>query len=187
MNTVFCQIFHLYIPLLFNQRLYCRMASLMCSYIMSMLFDLNKISLFFQIFHNCSTSFIAFHTCILSAKFVDRSIIIHNINFRKIVTSSYFKVIRIMCRCNLNRTCSKLFINVSICNNRNFLIYKRKQYHLSYNILVTLVIRMNCNSSISKHSLRACCCDLKEAVRSYDRIFNVPEMSRLFLMFYFSI
>ena len=55
------------------------------------------------------------------------------------------------------------------------------------NILISLVIRMYRDRRISKKRLRTRCRDLKETVCSYDRIFDMPEMSFLLFMLYLCI
>jgi len=92
----------------------------MCSNVVYMFFDAYKVSFFFQIFYDCFSCFVAIHSGISSVSFYDGSIIIQDVDFRKIMSLSYFKVIRVMCRCDLNRTCSEFFINVSVCHDRDF-------------------------------------------------------------------
>ncbi len=53
---------------------------------------------------------------------------------------------------------------------------------------ITFVFWIYSNCSITKHCLWTCCCDFQIFIfTSYNRIFNMPEMTFLHLMFYFCI
>ena len=145
-------------------------------------------SLRFKICYHCFTGFVAVHTCIFATKRIDGSIIIQNIDFLQIMTFAYFKVIRIMCRCNFYTSCSKFFVNILIRNNRDLTVSQRQFQHFADQIFVSFIIRIDCNCSISEKCFRTCSCDLyKSAFLTYDRIINVPEKSVLILMFYLCI
>ena len=159
----------------------------MCSYIVRMWNYFHKISLCIQISYDCFSCFIAVHSCIFATFIIDCSIIIHDIDLWKIMTFSNFKVIRVMCRCDLNRTGSKFFIYIIICNDWNFFVNQWKQYILTNDIFISLVIWMYSNRTISKHCLWTCCSNLKESVCSYDWILNMPEITILLFVFYLCI
>ena len=160
----------------------------MCSNIMRVRNNLYKISLLFQISNHCFSCFVTIHTCIFTTiLFVDRRIIVHDIDLRKIMAFSDFKVVRVVSRCNLNSTCSEFFVYIIICNDRNLSVCQRQKTFFSYDIFVSLIIRMYCDCRISKHCLRTCCRNLKEIICSNDRIFDMPEESILLFMLYFRI
>ena len=149
--------------------------------------NFHEISLLFEIFYDCLSRLVAFHTCIFSAFFVDRSIIVHHIDFFQIMTFSYFKIIRVMCRSDLHRSCSELFVYIIIRYDRNLSVYKRKDHVFADNILISLIIGMYRDRRIAKKSLRTRCRNLKETICSYNRIFNMPKMSFLLFMLYLCI
>ena len=183
----FCKFFHLYEPLLFDQRLNCCTTTVMSSYCMHVRNNLYKVSLLIQICYDCLSGLVTIHSCVFSTLLIDRSIIIHDVDLRKIMTLSYFEIIRVMCRCDLNSTCSEFFIYIIIRNDWDLTVCKRKDRHLSYDIFVSLIIRVNGDCCISEQCLRTCCCDLKETVCSGDRILDVPEVSVLILMLYLCV
>ena len=183
----FCQFFHLYKPLLFDQRLYCSAAAVMGSDRVSMGNDLYKVSLLFQIFYDSLSRLIAVHSGIFSAFFIDRGIVIHNVDFFQIVALAHFKVIRVVSRRNLHSSGSELLIYIVVRYNRNLPAYQRQDNIFPDNILVSLIIRMHRNRRISQHSFRTGRSDLQEPVCSDNRILDVPEMSFLFLMFHLCI
>ena len=122
----FCKLIHLDKPLLFDQWLYCCTTPVMSSYSMHMWNNFYKVSLLIQICHDCFSCLIAIHACIFSTMFIDCRIIVHDIDLRQVVTFSNFKVIRVMRWCNLHRTCSKFFVYIVVCHNRNLFIYQWK-------------------------------------------------------------
>ena len=146
----FCQLLHLHKPLLFYHWLYRGMAPVMGSYIMRVWLDLYQVSLFFQIFHHCLSCFVAIHTCIFAAPLlIDGGVVVHHINFRKVVTLSNLKVVRVVSRSNLYSSGSKLFIYIVICHNRNLSVRQWQEALLPYDVFVSLIIRMHCNRCIS--------------------------------------
>ena len=155
---------------------------------MSMIFYFYKKSHFIHLFNNNVSGFVTIHTLEFSTIFVDSCIIIKHINHFKIMSLTNFKIVRVVCRCNLNNTCSKFHINIFVCKYRNLTIHKRKKHLLSNNILVSIIIRINCNSSISQHSLRTSCCKFNVLTRfTYYLISHMPEVTCLLFMFYFCI
>ena len=96
---------------------------------------------------------------------------------------SYLEVVRVMCRSDLNSTCTNLHIGMLISYDRDFSVCKRKLDILSDEILISRILRVNGNRCITKHGLRSCCGDLdKSAFLSCDRVIDMPEMSFLLLM-----
>ena len=97
---------------------------------------------------------------------------------------SYFKVVRVVCRCNFNASGSELFVYVSICDNRDLTVGQRKLQHFSYDICISFILRVDSHCGISEQSLRTGGCDLYEtAFLANYRVVNVPEMACLLLIF----
>ena len=103
------------------------------------------------------------------------------------ISLTYFEVVRVMCRCNLNNTCTKFFIYIRVGNYWNFSVNERNNNCLSDNILISFIIRVYCQRSISKHCFRTCCSNFYKFVRILDWIVNMPEMTCLFFVFNFCI
>ena len=98
------------------------------------------------------------------------------------------KVVRVMSRCNLNNTCTEFHINIFIGYNRDFSVDKRKHYLLANDVLVSVIVRVYGNCSITKHCLRTCSCKFNISSRlPNDFVFHVPKMARLVLMNNFSV
>ena len=183
----FCQLLHFYEPLLFDERLHRRAAAVMGSNGMCVRNDFYKVSLLVQFLHDRFSRLIAVHARIFPAILINGSVIVHDVDLRKIMTLANFEVIRVMCRCNLHCSCTEFFIHIVVCHDRDLPSHQRQDYFLPYNILISLVIRVHRDSRIPEHSLRTCGRDLKETVCPCDRILNMPEMTFLLLMLYFCV
>ena len=97
---------------------------------------------------------------------------------------SYLKVVRVVCRCDFYASGSELFVYVSICDNRDFTVGQRKFQHFSYDVGVSLILRVDSYGGISKQSFRTGGCDLYEtAFLANYRVVDVPEMACLLLIF----
>ena len=83
------QFIHFYKPLLLYKRLYGCLAAVMGSYVMNMVFNLNKKSHFIQFFNNGISCGITIHACKLAAVFVNCRIIVHDVDKRKVIALSY--------------------------------------------------------------------------------------------------
>ena len=152
-----------------------------------MLFNLNKKSKLIKVSYHLFSCFISVHSCIFAAEFIDCSIIVHNLNLFKIMSLSYFKVVRVMCRSDFNNTCTKIHFNIFVRNNRNRFINKRKNYVFTNDVFISFIVRMYRNGCITKKCFRSCCCNYNMAATVFKHIFDMPEMALFFLVAYFRI
>ena len=65
------------------------------------------------------------------------------------MTFSYLKIVRVMSRCDLYASCSKLFIYISICYYRDFSSYQWEDQCLTDQILISLILRIYGNCGIA--------------------------------------
>ena len=65
------------------------------------------------------------------------------------MTLSNFDVVRVMSWCDLNAAGTKLLIYMLVCSNRDLTVGLWQLQHLSNNILVTVIIRIDSNCSIT--------------------------------------
>ena len=183
------QFFHLYKPLLFYERLNRGFAAVMGSYIMGIVLDPNQKAHFFQFGHNLFSGCVAVHALELAAVFIDGSIVVHNIDHRKIMALAYFKVVRVVSRRNFNYARTELTVYIAVCHNGNPAVYKGQPNLAADQVLIPLVIGMYGYRRIAQHRLRPGGCKLQKfcladfSVFFDDRIFDMPEMSGLFLVF----
>ena len=100
---------------------------------------------------------------------------------------TYHEVIWIMCWGYLNNTCSKLFINIFVCNNCYFGSCCWNVDLFSVNINKSLIIWMNHNCTITKHCFRSSSCDCQATVTFYKWICDVVKCTLNVLMFNLNI
>ncbi len=117
------QFVHLYKPLLFHKRFDGRAAPVMSSHI------------------------------VLSAVFVDRGVIVHNIYDGKIMALPYLKVVGIMARGDLYHTCSEFHIHIVVLHDGNHLIYDGQQHLSVFQVCIALILRIDSHRRIAKHGL----------------------------------
>ena len=183
LNRSLCHLVHLYKPLRFDHWLYSCVAAVMCSNAVIVGNYLNQKAKLVQILYHDFSCLVAIHACVFSAKLIDGSIIVHDVDFRKVVSLSNLKVVRVVCRSDLYASSSEFLVNILVCNYWDLSVCERKLQHFAYDIFVTVIIRVYCNCSISKKCLRTGSCDLYEfALFSNNRIVDVPEESVLILM-----
>lgn len=53
------------------------------------------------------------------------------------------EIVRVMCRSNLNYTCTEFLVNIRISNDRYCSVCKWKFNFLSYKVCVSFIIRIN--------------------------------------------
>ena len=127
LDGLFCrlnQLVHLDEPLLFNHRFDGHVTTFVRADIMRVVFDAHEESHLVQFFDNLFACGIALHTRKLAAVFVDGRIVIHNIDFRQVMTFADLKVVGVVRRRNLDNAGTKLHVDVRICHNRNLSLDK---------------------------------------------------------------
>ena len=117
-----CERLHFYKPLFREYWFNYSAAPLAMSNTMVMILYFYHKSQFGQITNYLLSGLVSVHASIFSTQFVNSSIIIHDSYHRKLMSLPYLKIIDVMCRSYFNRSCSKIFIYIIICDYRNFLI-----------------------------------------------------------------
>ena len=82
---------------------------------------------------------------------------------------------------------SKVHFYIAISYDRHFSSCQRNNNLFTYKMLISAIIWMNCNSSISKQSFRSCCSKNETLISSDNRIFDFSEISLLIEHLYFII
>lgn len=106
---------------------------------------------------------------------------------RKIISYTYFIIYRIVCRSDLQCSCTKGHINCLVCNHRNRFIDDRYKYIFSDELLISLIMRTYRNCNICKDSLRTCGSNRDTVSFPLYEIFDIVEISFFFLVVYFKI
>ena len=159
------------------------MTSVVCSNGMAVRNDLDEQSKLIQLVYDCLSRLIAIHSLVFAAVCIYGRIVVHDIDFRQVVTLTNLEIVRVVSRRYLNAARSKLHINVFVRNDGYLPVGKRQFQHFSDNIFIALIVRINGNGGISEHRLGACCCYLhKSAVLAHNGIIYMPEKSVLFLV-----
>ncbi|MNO91638.1 hypothetical protein D3C76_831890 [compost metagenome] len=140
-----------------------------------------------HVFYNLLTAFTAIKSLILAGSRIHRSALIHHSDLRQIVAKTYFKVVRIMCRCNFNRTAAEFLLYVFVADDRNFASDDRKNQCLANQVTVTFILRMNSYRCITKHRLRTRCSNRNISVAILERVLKMIQMAINLFVFNFNI
>ena len=187
LNGRLCHLIHLNEPLGFYHGFDGSTAAIMCTYIMRMRFNTNQQPQFLQLCNDSFSCLITIHAFVFGTYTVHGSIIVHYVDFRQIVTTSNFKVVGVMSRCDLNRTCTKFFIYIAVGNDGNFLIHNGQDQSFTYQMSISFIIGMNSYCGITQHSLRTGGGDFNKFIAVLNGIFDMPEMSVLLFVNNFRI
>ena len=82
---------------------------------------------------------------------IQLGIVIKQIDFGEVVPLAHLIVIKIVGRSDFYTAGTELTVHVIIGNNRDFTIGEGQGNSLAYKVLVTLIVRVNRNSSITQH------------------------------------
>lgn len=82
---------------------------------------------------------------------------------------------------------SKVHFYITISYDRHFSSSQRNDNLFADEMLISAIIWMNCNPSISKQSFRSCCSKNEAFISSDNRIFDFSEISLLIEHLYFII
>ena len=126
---------------------------------MCIILYLNQKSELIKILNYSLSCLVSVHSGIFTAVLIDSGIIVHDIDFGKVMTLTHLEIVRVVSRRYLNNTCSEFHIYIVILNNRDCLIDKRKPYLSAVKIGISLILGINCNRCIAEHGLRSCGCE----------------------------
>ena len=165
----------------------------MGSYIVGIIFNLNQKPFRLQFLYNLPSRLIPVQSFVFPAVGIDGRIIVHDVDFRQIMTLSDFEIVRVMGRRDLHNTCSEFHIHILILNHRNRLVYDGKPYLPSFQISISFVIRIDRYRRIAQHGLRTGggefqkLCPAGPAILIHKRILDMPEVACLLLIHDFRI
>ena len=181
-------LFHSDKPLGLDHWLHCSAAAVMGSHTVGMRHYLYQQPLLLQVSDHGFSGLIAVHACIFAAQLIDGGIVVHDIDFRQVMAFSHFKVIGVVCRCDLHASGTKLLVYIFICHNRNFPVSERQLQHFSNQVFVSLILRIDSNSRITQERLRTCGGNFHiTALFACDGVIDMPEKSVLVLMLYLCV
>ena len=122
------------------------------------------------------------HAGEFSGAFVHRSIVIHNIDCGETLPLRHQKIIRIVRRGYFDRSGSEVLIHHVIGDDFQLSANDWKNSLLSDKVHVALILRVNSDSNIAKHSLGTGCGNENKAGGAKNRIFNIPERTLMFFV-----
>ena len=127
------------------------------TYLICISFYLFQQSCCIQVFFNLRTYVETIHTYIQSCSFTQCTVVIENINRRKVVFFSQHVVVHVVCRSNFQTTSTEFNVYIAVFNNRNHTSYQRNDNFLTFQPLVLRVCRVDAHSCITHDGFRTSC------------------------------
>ncbi|MNO47429.1 hypothetical protein D3C76_377450 [compost metagenome] len=149
MDCSFSEWLHLHEPLCGQVRFNNSSRAFTVSNLMHMIFNIDQHTLFLQVSSDGLTAYTPVLTLVRSSFFIHRTALIHYIDLRQVMALAHLEVIRVMSRCNLNRTTTKLFIYILISDNWDLTADNRQDQRFADHIFITIIFRMNSNRCIA--------------------------------------
>ena len=84
-------------------------------------------------------------------------------------------------------TCTKFYIYVLIFDNRNHTVADRHNRFFAFEVLPTLIVRVDADSRITKNRFGACCSNYKVLIRPFNLIFQMIQKSLTFFINHFLV
>ena len=182
------QVVHFDEPLFLYHRLDNGLAAVVCADVVRIVLYANKQAHLVEFFDNLRSCRISVHARELTAVFVYRGVVVHDVDFGQVVAFADLEVVRVVRRGNLYNARSEVFFNIFVCNNGYFSVNKRNFDRFADKVFVSLVVGVNRNGGISEHRFGTCRRKFKiTAVFAYNRVFDVPKMTVLLLVFDFRV
>ena len=178
-NCFLSQRLHFHKPLCRNDRLNIVMAAVASANIMGVILDLYQIALRLQISNDRLSGFIAIQPLVFSAIAVNNTVIVQYPDHFQIMTQTDFKVIGVVGRCHLHAASTEFHFCIVIGYHRNFLIHKGQDHSLTDNCFVTVIIGVDADTGITKHSFRTGSCNNHFPAAVSERIADMPQVTGL--------
>ncbi len=153
--------------------------------LVSLYFD--KAPLCLERLYDGLTALKSIHSREFSGIFVHLSVVVNDLYHLKVMTSSDLKVVDVMSRSDLESAGSEIHFHVFVKDNGDCPVHKREYDLRSFEIPVSLIVRIDSYGGIAEHGFRTCGCHHCRAPSVFKRIAYVVEMAVVVLVFDFEI
>ena len=178
-DRLFCQRLHSDEPLRGNERLDVVVAAVAGADVVRIRLGLYKIPFRFQIGNDCLAALIAVHPLILTAVFVDGSVVVENADDLQIVPQTDLKVVRVVRRSHFDSARTKTDFAVLVAHNRNLAVHDRKNTGLADQVLELFILGVDRDAGIAHHGLGSGRRNDDVAGAVGQRITDIPQMTGL--------
>ena len=182
------QLIHFDEPLFFDQGFDGGSAAVMGADIVGIVLDADQETHFIEFLHDLLPALIPVHTGKFGAVLIDRGIVVHDIDLRKIMALSDLKVIGVVSGSDLDHAGPELAVDIGVRHDGDLPVHEGKPDLFADKVRVALILGMDSHSGIAKHGLGTGSRELQEpgrgdtAVVLDQRILDVPEMAVLLLV-----
>ena len=147
----------------------------------------HQIPLLLQVLHNGFPALVAVHPVVGAAVFVNGPIVRDTPDGLQIVAQAHLEVVGVMGGGHLHRAGAKPQLHIFVGHDGNLPVHDGQDAGLAHEVLEPLVLRVDRHAGIAHHGLRP--------GRRHDEVpgpvgegvADIPEISRLILVFHFNI
>ena len=155
---------------------------------MRTVFNFHQQPQFVQVFYDILTAFIPFLSFITSGLLGHDAVFINDNDGLQVLPQAHLIVVGVMGRGDLHRAGTEFRINIVVGNNGNDPVHDRQQDFFPYQLAVPLVFRIYGYRRIAGDGLRTGSGNGQVfPFMTDDRILDIPQMTRIVLVFYFNI
>ena len=141
--------------------------------------SLDEVALLLKVLHQRLAALIAVHPVVLSAVFVDVTVVGDDADDLKVVAKTHLKVVRIVCGRHLDSTGAEADLAVFVAHNGDLTVHDRQDAGLADEVLELFVLGVNGNAGIAHHRLGTGGGDDNIAAAVGERIADMPEVPGL--------
>ncbi|CCX38695.1 uncharacterized protein BN452_00310 [Clostridium sp. CAG:1013] len=178
---------HLHEPLSGHTGLHHSVAALAGTHIVLDGLDLNEVAALFQILNDLLTGIQTGHTGVLATVFVDGTVLVHHVDDGQVVALAHLEVVGVVGGGNLHHASAEVHFHVLVGDHRDLTAHQGQDHVLAHQVLVPLVLGMDCHGSIAQHGLRTGGSQFHIAGAVGQRIPQVPEGTFLLLEFHLRV
>ena len=187
------ELVHLDEPLLLDQRLDGRAASVMCADIVAVVFNADKKAHLVKFLDNLRSRLISVHAAELAAVLVDGGVVVHDVDLGQVMALSDLEVVGVVGGRDLDDAGTEFPVDILVGDDRDLSVHERKPHIAADQVFIAVIFGMNGDGRITQHGLGTGGGKLKEcglgdlSVLLDQGILDVPEMARLLLVLHFRV
>ena len=150
---------------------------------MAVILDLDEGTLLFKILDDSLSRLVSVHAGILRVVIDYLCVIGQDVYNGQVMAQTDLEVVRVMRGGNLNDTGAEVYLDIIVGDNGYLAVNYGQDKRLADDILISLIVGIDRNGGIAEQGFGSCCGELKIAASVLKGIAQMPEVTRLILIF----
>ena len=150
---------------------------------MAVILDLDESALLFKILDDSLSRLVSVHAGILRIVIDYLCVIGQDVYNGQVMAQTDLEVVRVMRGGNLNDTGAEVYLDIIVGDNGYLAVNYGQDKRLADDILISLIVGVDRNGGIAEQGFGPCCGELKIAASVLKGIAQMPEVTRLILIF----